>query len=172
MTNEQLQTNLEFMAKLFSEPNNELMEQIRLGETPLGKVEQKATEFSYADEKLVLLTDIFVNSQNARPAFPLATEHLENRNEKENYIDKLNKYYAKDNKVSTNYPPDHLKVMFEFLLFKFSQDDIVGVKDFYTIYLKPWYNRFTEAILKRSDDPLAVQLVALIDKTLVQIEKL
>ncbi len=172
MMNEQLQINLEFMAKLFSEPNPELMELIRLGETPLGEVKQSATEFSYADEKLVLLTDLFVNSQNARPAFPLATEHLENRNEKENYINRLNIFYAMDNKVSTNYPPDHLKVMFEFLLFKFSQDDKAGAKDFYTIYLKPWYNRFTEAILKRSDDPLAIQLVALVHKTLAQIEKL
>jgi len=172
MATTELQIKLEFLTKFFSEPDNELMEQIRLGETPLGKIEESETELSFADEKMVMLTDLFVNSQNARPVFPLATENLADKREKENYLDALITYYAKDKKVATNYPPDHLKVQFEYLLFKLSCNEMSGAKDFYTIFLKPWYNIFTNAIVKRSDDMVALRVAALVKETMIQIEEI
>ncbi len=172
MATTELQIKLEFLTKFFSEPDAELIEQIRLGETPLGKIEESESEFSFADATMVMITDLFVNSQNARPVFPLATENLPDKREKENYLDALISYYAKDKKVATNYPPDHLKVLFEFLLFKLSCDDIAGAKDFYTIFLKPWYNIFTDAIIKRSDDMIALRVASLVQETMVQIEEI
>ena len=168
----ELQTNLEFLTTFFSQPDNALMEQIRLGETPLGTVEKSDTEFSFADEKMVLISELFINSKNERPIFPLATEYFDEKKEKEEFIENLILLYESHNKVVTNYPPDHIKVLLEFVLFNLSQNDITGLKDFYTIFLKPWYNRFSESIKSRSNDSLAVQLTALIQKTMIHIESL
>ncbi len=172
MINTELQTKLEFLISFFSKPDFELMKQIRLGETPLGKISKSDSELSFEDEKMVLITELFVNSRTERPIFPLATEYLRNKREKESYLEQLIACYADDNKVTANYPPDHLKVLLEFLLYKLSDNDINGAKDFYTIFLKPWYTKFTEAILNRAVDSLAVELAGLVNAAMVQVEKM
>ncbi len=172
MMSTELQTELEFLVSFFSKPDFELMERIRLGETPLGEIKKSDSELSFADEKMVLITELFVNSQKNRPVFPLATEYFEGNREKESYLEQLISCYAGDNKTATNYPPDHLKVLLEFLLFKLSNNDIAGAKDFYTIFLKPWYNRFTKMIIDCTEDLLAVRLVALINETMVHVEEM
>ncbi len=148
---ESLVDRIVFLARFFSAPDRDFLEEVLAGNTPLGPVSPpRHPESLDAVERLAHeMTSLFVNDPARRPVHPLAREHLSASVDRTEWIERLSDAYAERGLVVTGYPPDHLRVQLEFLIRRLLDGDPVGALVFHSRFIHVWTTRFVERILER-----------------------
>jgi len=172
MAIETLQGSLEFLVISFSAPDRDFFKGICEVETPLGELEADGPIDEYCDKMTEAYTDLFINSPKRRPLHPLATEYIEGSAAREDYLNRLVECYRSEGLAASGFPPDHLRVMYEFLLMRLKRSGVESAQKFYADFLEGCANRFAAAIFERNPPKFFKRLADLILDTGYQLQEL
>lgn len=163
MINTELNEKLEFLILFFSLPDKSFYESVYRGHTPLGKIETELDCESFCSEMMTEASDLFVNSKNNKVLHPIASQHIEDRLKRKMLPLKLSDTYMEFDKMVSGYPSDHLKVIYEFLLYCLENDKSDYAVKFHHEFLLNWTNIFTDAILNRKPGIMFIKIAGLIN---------
>ena len=149
MTSQNVSENIEFLAKYFSAPDKDSLRQIHAGTTPLGAVAGEEPFAVFCDEAAASITQMFVNSRQQRPLYPLASEYVKNKTEVDPLRNELAALFTAEGRAVVGYPPDHITPLLEHTLRLLRDDQPDKAQDFFTTHMQRWTMAFSEAILDR-----------------------
>jgi hypothetical protein len=166
-----LERNLEFLALFFSVPDRSFFEEIYAGRTPLGDLRTEETVAQFCARCETAVASLFVNSPQERPLYPLATEYVSEEAQKESLRKDLAALYESTGRFVVGYPPDHLKVIYEYLLHLLHQGRPGTAAEVYGKYVNGWIDQFSKLILDREVPNCIVQIAELMLQIGPQLEK-
>ena len=163
MKQELIVARLEFLAAFFEIPDQSLLGLIYEGKTPLGKGYEDISQPEFVEQLATTITDLFVNSRDSKPIYPLATElGCSSEGERTSLFHELLSVYEAENKIPQGYPPDHLKVLCEFTLLLIHQNRFGEAANFYTRFAGGWADKLSLAIEERKPSLPIKRLTGLI----------
>ena len=172
MVTEKLKNEIEFLLVFFSFPGKELFQEIYSGNTPLGNVTENLTFDEFHDNLSSAVTDLFINSPNAKPIYPLLSRYLDDESNIETMRQELGELYDKYGKRVVGFPPDHITPLLEHLLMLFGIDDIKLGSEFYNSYIKKLTEGLSKDILKRSTSECVEKIGLLLQQINTSFEKM
>jgi len=158
------QQKIEFLTLFFGWPKKSFYQAVYRGATPLGQLESEFDEDTFCEEMMTETTDLFINSQKEKIIYPLASKYIEDKIERKVLPIKLSDMYLSQDKVVSGYPPDHAKVLYEFLLYCLTSDQADLAVEFHADFIINWTNKLASAIIKRSPSLMFTRIAHLIEE--------
>jgi len=172
MINRDLQINLEFLALFFSIPDDDFYKRVYQGDTPAGEINSDSSENEFCESMAVETTDLFVNSKDKNTIHPLKTTFISSDDEKREVLESLTSEYDNLGLKVQAFPPDHLKVMYEFMLHRLNNADLSGILNFYNRHIKNWTETMSGCIIERKPSLFFVRIAELMRTVNRHLERL